>query len=262
MLRKTFKASTLATLIAIGSTSALAQNAVQVNGQGVSSDMLDVAAKQEAARMGLPEPTKELRDKVRTELVEQEILKQEAMKKGLQNTKEVKTRIQLMNQQILVGALQKDFLTSNKPNEADLKKTYDDLIKVMSGTEYQVSHILVKTEDEAKAVIGKLDKGEKFADLAKSTSQDASAQDGGSLGWATPAVFVPEFGAEMSKLKKGEYSKTPVKTQFGYHIVMVQDSREATPPKFEEVRGQLAQQAMIEKWNAYLEKLKSSAKVK
>lgn len=262
MLRKTLKASTLATLIAIGSSSVMAQNAVQVNGQGVPSDMLDVAAKQEAARMGLPEPTKELREKVRGELVEQEILKQEALKKGLQNTKEVKTRIQLMNQQILIGALQKDFLTNNKPTEAELKKTYDDLIKVMSGTEYQVSHILVKTEDEAKAVIAKLDKGEKFAELAKTTSQDASAQQGGSLGWATPGVFVPEFGAEMGKLKKGEYSKTPLKTQFGYHIVMVQDAREATPPKFEEVKEQLVQQAVIDKWNTYLGKLKSNAKVK
>jgi peptidyl-prolyl cis-trans isomerase C len=262
MLRKTLKASTLATLIAIGSSSAMAQNAVQVNGHGVPSDMLDVAAKQEAARMSLPEPTKEIREKVRAELIEQEILKQEALKKGLQNTKEVKTRIQLMNQQILVGALQKDFLTNNKPTDAELKKTYEDLTKVMSGTEYQVSHILVKTEDEAKAILAKLDKGEKFAELAKTSSQDASAEQGGSLGWATPAVFVPEFGAEMSKLKKGEYSKTPVKTQFGYHIVMIQDSREAMPPKFEEVKDQLAQQVIIDKWNVYFAKLKSSAKVK
>jgi peptidyl-prolyl cis-trans isomerase C len=266
MLKHSWKASTLAVLFTIGAaaaTPALAQNAAMVNGQSVPSDLLDFFVKREAARMGAAEAPAELREKIRKDLIQQEVLKQEALRKGLNNKKEMKFQLHVMNQAILVNALREDFMSTHKPSEADLKQTYDTIIKQIGGTEYQVSHVLVNTEEAAKAVIEKLNKGGKFAEIAKAESQDpGSANEGGSLGWSAPGTFVPEFAAALTSLKKGEYSKTPVKTEFGYHVLLAQDTREAKPPSFEEVKEQLAQQVVGEKWGEYVKKLMASAKIK
>lgn len=265
ILKNTLKASTLATLIALGSvgaSSALAQNAALVNGQSIPSELVDFIVKKQTERGG-QQATPEMRTMIRQELVKQEVLKQEALKKGLNSKKEVKYQIQMMNQAILANALRDDFIGSHKPSEAETKDAYNKIIKTISGPEYLASHVLVKTEDEAKAIIAKLGKGGDFAEIAKAESQDpGSASQGGSLEWVNPSAFVPEFAAELAALKKGEYSKSPVKTQYGYHVVLVKDKRETTPPAFDQVREQVEQQLLAEKWETYMDKLTSSAKVK
>lgn len=264
MFKRTLKASILASMITLGTlgaNGAFAQNAALVNGQSIPSELVDFIMKEQAKR-GQP-ASPEMRSTIRQELIKQEVMKQEAVKKGLSSNKEVKYQVQMMNQAILANALREDYFAKNKPTDAEVNDAYAKISKMMGGAEYRSSHILVPTEEAAKAIIGKLGKGAKFADLAKAESKDpGSAPNGGDLDWANPNSFVPEFSQAMAALKKGEYTKTPVKTQFGYHVILLEDTREATPPALDQIRGQLEERMMADKWEAYMEKLVSSAKVK
>ncbi|MFN4328106.1 MAG: peptidylprolyl isomerase [Limnobacter sp.] len=260
MLKHTLKATVLATLIATAAP-AFAQNAALVNGQSIPSEMLDFIVREQGKRGQAPTP--EMRSMIRQELIKQEVLKQEAVKKGLASKNDVKYQVQMMNQAILANALREDYFASNRPSDAEVKDQYKKIAQMMGGSEYRASHILVPSEDAAKALIAKLDKGAKFADLAKAESKDpGSAPNGGDLDWANPNSFVPEFSQVMVTLKKGEYTKAPVKSQFGYHVILLADVRDTQPPALEQVRPQLEQRMMEEKWQAYQEKLISSAKVK
>ncbi|HEY1058726.1 MAG TPA: peptidylprolyl isomerase [Limnobacter sp.] len=264
MLKNSLKTAALVgltTVVALASSAALAQNAALVNGQSIPSELVDFIVKEQGKRGQAPSP--ELRAAIRQELIKQEVLKQEALKKGLSSKPEVKYQVQMMNQAILANALREDFLKANKPSDAELQAQYKKIAEMMGGSEYRASHILVPSEDAAKAIIAKLDKGAKFADLAKAESKDpGSAPNGGDLDWANPNSFVPEFSQAMVGLKKGEYTKTPVKSQFGYHVILLADTRQATPPALDQVRDQLEQRMVEEKWEAYQEKLISGAKVK
>ncbi|NJM31674.1 MAG: peptidylprolyl isomerase [Limnobacter sp.] len=239
---------------------AVAQNAAVVNGKPVPSGLLDYIVAEQIKR-GAPQ-TPEIRDTIRRELVNQEILKQEAIKKGLASTETVQYQMQMMNQAILSNALREDFLAKNEVSESDLQEAYNNIAKMMGGQEYHASHILVEKEEQAKALIDKLNKGASFAELAKANSKDpGSARNGGDLDWANPNSFVPEFSQAMVQLEKGKYTKQPVKSQFGYHIILVNDVRTSTPPALDTVKDQLKEGLLAQKWEKYQADLLSNAKV-
>ena len=168
----------------------------------------------------------------------------------------------MMNQAILANALRESFFKNNQPNEETLKANYDSIVKSLGSTEYRASHVLVQTEEEAKNIINKLNQGAKFADLAKAQSKDpGSAAQGGDLDWANPQSFVPEFSQAMVALKKGEYTKMPIKSQFGYHVILLSDTKPTNPPAFDQVKDQLGQKILNDRWEEYQAGLLGKAKI-
>jgi peptidyl-prolyl cis-trans isomerase C len=153
-----------------------------------------------------------------------------------------------------------DYVKKNPVKDADVKAEYDKYKAQMGDKEYHVRHILVKTEPEATAIIAKLKGGAKFEDLAKQ-SLDGSAANGGDLDWASPAAYVPEFSKAMVALKKGEITQTPVQSQFGWHVIKLEDTRPAKVPAFDEVKQQVAEQLQQRKLAAFREDLMKKAKI-
>ena len=170
--------------------------------------------------------------------------------------------MELARQTILIRELFNDYQTKNPVTDAEIKAEYDKFAAANSGKEYKVSHILVEKEDEAKAIIASIKKGGKFADIAKKQSKDpGSGANGGNLDWANPSSYVSEFTEALIKLGKGQMTQTPVKTQFGWHIIRMDDTREAQLPKLEEVKPQIAQQLQQQKLAKFQEDLRTKAKV-
>ena len=244
----------------LGAVPAFAQNAAIVNGKPVPKARMDMLAQQLAAA-GRP-VTPEMQSQLREEVIAREVFMQEAQKKGLDATDEFKAQMELARQAILIRQLFEDYRKANPVSDADIKAAYDKLVAANSGKEYKARHILVATEDEAKKVIADLKKGAKFEDLAKKLSKDpGSGANGGDLDWTNPAGLVPEFSQAMIKLKKGETTQVPVKSEFGWHVIRLDDVREQSFPKLEEIKPQLAQQLQQQKLQEYQESLRSKAKV-
>ena len=244
----------------LGALPAFAQNAAIVNGKPVPKARMDMLAQQLAAA-GRP-VTPEMQSQLREEVIAREVFMQEAQKKGLDATDEFKAQMELARQAILIRQLFEDYRKANPVSDADVKAAYDKLVAANSGKEYKARHILVATEDEAKKVIADLKKGAKFEDLAKKLSKDpGSGANGGDLDWTNPAGLVPEFSQAMIKLKKGETTQVPVKSEFGWHVIRLDDVREQSFPKLEEIKPQLAQQLQQQKLQEYQESLRSKAKV-
>jgi len=230
-----------------------------VNGQPISQTVYNAFIAEQKAQ-GAPE-SPELKDAIKEELVRREILAQEAKKKGLDKNPNIQGQIELAKQAVLIRAYLTEYVKANPISEAQLKAEYE-LIKTNLGTtEYKSRHVLVEKEDEAKAIIAKLDKGEKFSELAKQSKDPGSKDKGGELGWSSPAAYVKPFGDALAKLKKGEYTKTPVKSDFGYHVIQLEDSRPATPPPFEQVKPQLQQRASQQQVENLVKELRTKAKV-
>jgi peptidyl-prolyl cis-trans isomerase C len=239
---------------------AFAQNAAIVNGKPVPKARMDVLAQQLAAA-GRP-VTPEMQTQLREEVIAREIFMQEAQKQGLDATEEYKNQLELARQAILIRQLFENYRKSNAVSDADVQAEYDKFVAANSGKEYKARHILVEKEDEAQKILADLKKGAKFEDLAKKQSKDpGSGANGGDLDWAAPASFVPEFSEAMVKLKKGETTAAPVKSQFGYHIIRVDDVRQAQLPKVEEVKPQITQQLQQQRLQKYQEELRAKAKV-
>ncbi len=239
---------------------AFAQNAAIVNGKPVPKARMDVLAQQLAAA-GRP-VTPEMQGQLREEVVAREIFMQEAQKQGLDGTDDYKNQLELARQAILIRQLFENYRKANAVSDADAQAEYDKFAAANGGKEYKARHILVEKEDQAQKVLADLKKGAKFEDLAKKQSKDpGSGANGGDLDWAAPASFVPEFSEAMIKLKKGETTPAPVKSQFGYHIIRVDDVRQAQLPKLEEVKPQIVQQLQQQRLQKYQEELRAKAKV-
>ncbi|MDI3380518.1 MAG: peptidylprolyl isomerase [Rhodocyclaceae bacterium] len=244
----------------LGAVPAFAQNAAIVNGKPVPKARMDMLAQQLAAA-GRP-VTPEMQSQLREEVIAREVFMQEAQKKGLDATDDFKAQMELARQAILIRQLFEDYRKANPVSDADIKAAYDKLVAANSGKEYKARHILVATEDEAKKVIADLKKGAKFEDLAKKLSKDpGSGANGGDLDWTNPAGLVPEFSQAMIKLKKGETTQVPVKSEFGWHVIRLDDVREQSFPKLEEIKPQLAQQLQQQKLQEYQQSLREKAKV-
>jgi peptidyl-prolyl cis-trans isomerase C len=192
--------------------------------------------------------TPELRTAVRDELNTRELLAREARRNGIDKTAEMKAQMDLAAQTILVRAYVQDWLQKNPVPESELRKEYDNIKSQIGDKEYKVRHILVEKEDEAKDIITELQKGAKFDELAKARSKDPGSKDrGGDLDWNAPTNFVKPFGDAMKTTPKGKFTAQPVQTQFGWHVIQVEDVRDAKVPSYEEVKPQL-QQRMQAQW--------------
>ncbi|SEL00174.1 peptidyl-prolyl cis-trans isomerase C [Roseateles sp. YR242] len=250
-----------ATIAAIGALSlpAMAQNIATVNGKAVPKARADLLIAQ-ITKAGQPR-NPEMEAKVKDEVVLREIFMQEAEKRGLSGTADYKAQLELARQSLLIRELFADYAKKNPVTDAEAKAEYDKFKAQASGTEYHARHILVKTEDEAKALIKQLNGGAKFDDLAGKNSTDTgSAANGGDLGWSAPDAYVPEFSQALAKLKAGEMTQTPVKSQFGFHIIKLEETRDAQFPAFDDVKAQIVQRISQQKVGAFQEELRTKAK--
>jgi peptidyl-prolyl cis-trans isomerase C len=250
-----------ATAAALGiALPAFAQNIAIVNGKPVPKSRVDMLATQ-IAKSGRP-VSPEMQGQLKDEVIAREIFLQEAQKRGLDASDDFKTQMELARQTILIRELFADQQKKNPVTDAEVKAEYDKFVAANGGKEYKARHILVEKEDEARKVIADLKKGQKFEDLAKKQSKDpGSGANGGDLDWATAASYVPEFAQAMTKLNKGQTSTEPVKSQFGWHVIRVDDIREAQLPKLEDVRPQIAQQLQQQKLAKFQEDLRTKAKI-
>ncbi|MEZ5605142.1 MAG: peptidylprolyl isomerase [Burkholderiaceae bacterium] len=240
-------------------SAAFAQNAAVVNNKPIPKQKVDdfVAA---LAAQGRPD-TPELRAAVREELIARELFVQEAEKKGLTRNADVQRQLDNVRQDILIRALIRDHLKANPIKDDEIKAEYDKIRAQAGDKEYHARHILVEKEDEAKDIIAQLKKGAKFEELAKKSKDTGSAQSGGDLDWNTPQTFVKEFSDAMVKLEKGKFTETPVKTQFGYHVIRLDDVREAKAPPLEQVRPQIQQELERHRVQALQQSLRAKAKI-
>ena len=249
-----------AALLALGAGAAIAQNVAIVNGKAVPKTRLDILA-QQVAKSGRP-VTPEMQSQLREEVIAREVFMQEAEKQGLSASDDFKTQMELARQTLMIRSLFADYQQKNKVTDVELKAEYDKFAATNGGKEFKARHILVEKEADAKAIIASIKKGGKFEDIAKKQSKDpGSGANGGDLDWANPASYVPEFSQAMLKLNKGQMTDVPVKTQFGYHIIRVDDTREAKIPAFEELKPQIAQQIEQQRLGAYQQGLREKAKV-
>ena len=256
-------ATTLAlatSLIAVTSQSVHAQNVAIVNGKPVPKSRLDTLS-QQIARSGRP-VTPEMANQIRDEVIAREVFMQEAQKRGLDATDDYKSQMELTRQTLLIRELFADFQNKNPVTDAEVKAEYDKFALANSGKEYKARHILVEKEDEAKKLIADIKKGAKFEDLAKKHSKDpGSGANGGDLDWASPNSYVAEFSEAILKLEKGKMTDTPVKSQFGFHIIRVDDIRSSQIPPLDQVKTQIAQQLAQQKLGKFQQDLREKAKV-
>ncbi len=249
-----------AALLGAAALPALAQNVAIVNGKPIPKERVEVL-KDQVQRSGR-EASPEMEGQIKEEVIAREIFMQEAQKRGLEASADYKAQMELARQTILIRELFNDYQTKNPVTDAEIKAEYDKFVAANSGKEYKASHILVEKEDEAKAIIASIKKGAKFADIAKKQSKDpGSGANGGDLDWANPSSYVSEFTEALIKLSKGQMTQTPVKSQFGWHIIRLDDTRNAQLPKLDEVKPQVAQQLQQQKLAKFQEDLRAKAKV-
>ncbi|MFT3776756.1 MAG: peptidylprolyl isomerase [Ottowia sp.] len=250
---------------------AAAQNIAIVNGKPVPKarmEALEAQVKAQAARTGQPVPP-EVQNQLREEIIAREIFMQEAERRGLEASPDFRAKMELARQSVLINELFADYQEKNKVTDAEAKAEYDRVVgsqaPAAGAKEYKARHILVEKEDEAKAIIAQLKKGAKFDDIAKKQSKDpGSGAQGGDLGWANPSGYVPEFAGALTKLNKGQTSDAPVKSQFGWHVIRVDDIRDAKAPElpsFDAVKPQIMQQMQQQKLSKFQEELRAKAKI-
>ncbi|WP_046060202.1 foldase protein PrsA [Paracidovorax citrulli] len=260
MKKKLLSGLVAAAVLGTSALPAIAQNIAVVNGKAVPKERVEVL-KQQVERSGRP-ITPEIEGQIKEEVIAREIFLQEAQKRGLEGSQNVKDQMELARQTILIRELFADYQKANPVTDADIQAEYDKFVAANTGKEYKASHILVETEDQAKSIIASIKKGAKFDDIAKKQSKDpGSGARGGDLDWATPSSYVSEFTEALVKLDKGKMTQTPVKTQFGWHVIRLDDVREAKLPKLDEVKAQIAQQLQQQKLAKFQEDLRAKAKV-
>ena len=260
MKKQVLIASALFSLLSLGSTAALAQNIAIVNGKAVPKARMDSLSLQFQSS-GRP-ITPEVQEQMRQHLIALEVFTQEADKLGLSSSDEFKAQMELARQTVLANQLIKEFEKKNAITDELLKAEYDKFAAANGGKEIKARHILVDKEADATAIIASLKKGAKFEEIAKKRSKDTgSGSKGGDLDWANPSSYVPEFSAALQALKKGQLTDKAVKTQFGFHIIRVDDVRDIKLPTFDEVKPQIADQMKQDKRGTYQRDLLGKAKV-
>lgn len=231
-----------------------------VNGVAVPQSRAEYLMQQQVQRGA--QDSDQLRGMVREELVNREILMQEANRLGIQRQPEVQTQLDMARQEILVSAYLRDWVKKHPITDAEIQKEYDRAKAQHGDKEYKARHILVETEDQAKKLISDLKKGGKFDDLASKNSKDTgSAQRGGDLDWNVPATYDKQFADAMVKLEKGKYTESPVQTRFGYHIIQLDDVRAARFATLAEVKPRIQQALAQQKIDELVKGLRAKAKV-
>ena len=248
-------------LIALAAAPAFAQTAATVNGKAIPASKVELLVKQEIAQ-GKQVDSPQFREAVKQNLILREVLKQEADKQGFGTRAEVKAALENTRQMIIINAMQADFVKKHPVTDAEIKAEYEGYKAQRGEKEYRVRHILVPTEDEAKAIIAKLKAGSKFEDLAKTLGKDGTAASGGDLpGWVSVNDFVPEFSKGMAALQKGAITEVPVKTQHGYHVIKQEDVRPSKIATLDEVRQQANDSVLQRKLQSFREDLMKKAKI-
>ena len=249
-----------ATLFSVAATNAQAQNLAVVNGKAIPTSRMEPFL-QQAAGSGKP-VTDDVKAQIKDEIITREVFAQEAQKHGRDAPENFKTQMELARQSILIRELLTEYQKTNPVTDADIKAEYDMFVANNGGKEYHAHHILVEKEADAKAIIAQLKKGGKFDVIAKKSSKDpGSGANGGDLDWANPKSYVKEFSEALVALKKGQTTEAPVKTQFGFHIIRLDDVRDAKLPSLDEIKPQIAQKLGQVKVDAYRKELLSKAKV-
>jgi peptidyl-prolyl cis-trans isomerase C len=234
--------------------------AVTVNGVVVPRTRLDALMLQQRAR-GAPD-NEQTRASVRDELVNRELLMQEAQKTGVGKTPEVLGQLDLARQEIIISAYLRDWARKHPVTDADVQKEYDRVRAEQGDKEYRARHILVETEDQANSLIAELKKGGKFEELASKNSKDPGSKDrGGDLDWHNPGDFDKQFSEAMMKLDKGKYTEMPVRTRYGFHIIQLDDVRSGRFPALAEVKPRIQQQLVQNRIDELVRELRAKAKV-
>ena len=252
----------VATLFA-AAPAAAAQNAAptaKVNGASIPQYRFEAAVKSRVAQ-GQPD-TPETRKGIRDALINQEIVAQEAVKRGLDKQPHVAGRIELDRSSALVSAYFEDHFRKNPITDEMLRKEYDRIKPELPAREYKVRHILVEKEEEAKNIIAQIKKGASFEKLAAEHSKDpGSKARGGDLDWGPAERYVKPFAEAVTRLKKGAMTETPVHTDFGYHVIRVDDERATKVPSFEEAKPQLQQLVQNQMVQKAIADLRAKAKI-
>jgi peptidyl-prolyl cis-trans isomerase C len=265
MQKFTISRSLLGSVMAFGILmSAAAQSAdpvAKVNGTAIPQSRMDAMLKTAAAQ-GQPE-SPELRNRVRDELITREILLQEAAKKGIEKTPEVVNQLEIQRQSLIIQAFLNDYVKNNPIPEETLRKEYENAKTAAGAKEYKARHILVKDEAEAKQIIAQLKKAPaSFEKIAAEKSEDAGSKNrGGDLDWGAPARYVKPFGDALMKLKKGQITDPAVQSQFGWHIIRLDDERATKLPPFEDVKGNIQQQMQQQVVQKLISDLRGKAKI-
>ncbi|GGY34265.1 peptidylprolyl isomerase [Pseudoduganella albidiflava] len=246
--------------IAVASAPAIAQNIAVVNGKGIPTARADAIVKQVVAQ-GQQQDSPQLRDMVKKDLISREVLMQEAEKQGYAKSADVKQQMENARQALVVQAMVADYVKKNPVKDTDVKAEYDRFVKETGDKEYHVRHILVDTEAAANDIIAKLKGGAKFEDLAKQSKDTGSANNGGDLDWATPSAFPEVFSKAFVGLQKGQVTEKPVQTPNGFHVIKVDDVRQAKLPTLDEVKPQIEEALTQRKLQAYQEELVKKAKI-
>ena len=259
---KTKLVSSIALVALMGGLSSVAnaQNVAIVNGKAVPMARVEALA-QQVSRSGR-QVTPEMQQQIKDEVIAREVFIQEAQKMGLDTSEDFKTQMELARQTILIRELFTNYQKTHAVTDEEIKAEYDKFAAANSGKEYRARHILVEKEADAKAIIAQLKKGGKFEEIAKKSSKDpGSGAKGGDLDWAPAGNYVAEFSTALTALTKGKMTETPVKSQFGYHVIRLDDVRDAQLPKLEDVKPQVSQQLQQQKLVKYQDELRSKAKV-
>ena len=244
----------------ISTKAAKASGNLSVNGVVIPSTYFD-AMNREREQSGQP-ASPEFANAMKDELINREVLSQAAKKKGVDKSATVAAQMDMARQAVLIRAFFDDYVKANPISDAQLKSDYDKYVVQLGDKEYKVRHILVDKEDDAKAIIASLKKGESFEKLAKEKSKDTGSKDnGGDLDWAPAGRYVPEFGNAVKALPKGQLTETPIKSPFGYHVIRVDDSRAMKVPGFDEVKDKFRQQAQQDQVARLIQELRGKAKI-
>ena len=255
----TFKPAYLLVVLLATAIPAMAQNLAVVNGKAIPSSKVELIVKQAKAQG--QQDTPQLRAQIKDRLIGMEVLLQEAEKTGVAANSDVKTQLEVTRQQILIQALMREYVTKNPISDAEITAEYNKAKAQAGDKEYHAFHILVEKEEDAKAIISKLKAGAKFDELAKQSKDTGSAAKGGDLDWASPATFVKPFSDALISLQKGQFTETPVKSEFGYHIIKLDDVRTAKFPAMDEVKQQIIEGLQQQKLQTYQQALMKKAKI-
>lgn len=231
-----------------------------VNGVHISRNTFDFYV-QGVSGKPATEATAEQKNQLLENLIRGELVAADAEKNGIAKQPETQAVLQLARLNVLQQASSQAYLKERKATDEELKKEYDTQVAALAKTEYHARHILVATEAFAQKLIQQLDKGAKFEELAKKESMDPSKENGGDLGWFTPDRMVPPFSAAVVGLTKGEYTKTPVQTQYGWHVIRLDDTRDLAPPPYDSVKDRLVQIVEAKKFKTYTDELAKNAKI-
>ena len=230
-----------------------------VNGKAISKSLVDAMVATQTAQ-GRPD-SEQLRSAAKDELVSRELLEQEAQNQGFDEKPEIKNQMELASQNVLINAYLQDYVRSHPISEDTLKHEFETLKTQLGDKEYKARHILVDNEEAAKDVITRLKKGEKFETLAKQSKDVRSKDHGGDLGWASASSYARPFAEAMVLLEKGKYTEMPVKTDYGYHIIMLDDSRALKAPSFDSAKPQIVKRLQMQLVAKRVAELRSKAKI-